>query len=150
MPTYELPLILRVMPKPQITATLKRVANGIFDRGGVIRKIENLGEIVTPYKMSAHNKVHRKASYFIFHFDAPPRKLEDLLEEYGRDVDVVRSRVYKKDEDNPEPCTWHEEMLPPSDRPEVQKLMRIAANQKRGFTKIWNPNSGLDYYPFQR
>ncbi|XP_015109048.1 probable 28S ribosomal protein S6, mitochondrial [Diachasma alloeum] len=151
MLVYEMPLILRAMTKPQTVAALKRVATGIFNRGGIIRKIDNLGEKPTPYKMSANDVVHRKASYFILHFNAPPTKLDDFLEECGRDVDLIRSRVYRQHkEEEPIPCTFHEEMLQPCDRPEVQKLMEIASRQKTGFTHPWHWNSGLDYYPFQR
>lgn len=109
-------MLIIVVIQPQTVATLKRIATGIFQRGGVIRKIDNLGENPTPYKMSAHNRVHRKVSYFILHFDAPPRKLEDFLEECHRDIDLVRTRVFKVDEEKSRACTWHEEMLPPADR----------------------------------
>ncbi|XP_063980598.1 small ribosomal subunit protein bS6m [Diachasmimorpha longicaudata] len=151
MLTYEMPLILRVMTKPQTAITLKRIATGIFNRDGVIKKIDHLGELPTPYKISAHQIPHRRASYFILHFTAPPKNLEDLLEEYGRDTDVLRCRLYKQEEEETAlPCTFHEEMLPPSDRPEVQKLLKIAEHRKTGFTHPWHWNSGLHYYPFQR
>ena len=92
-----------------------------------------------PYRISAHGHVHKEAKYkilydktfvwwiiidfashkcfisscFIFQFDVPPRTLEDMNEEYGRDVDIIRNRVYKKDDDEPvPPCTLHEELLP--------------------------------------
>lgn len=95
---------------------MKRIASGIFNRGGIIRKIDNLGQQPTPYKMSAHGFVQREAGHFIIHFDAPPRKIEDLLEECGRDIDIIRNRVYKKEVEPSIPCTFDEEMLPPSYR----------------------------------
>lgn len=102
--------------QPDTVATLKRVATAIFNRGGVIRKIDNLGQQPTPYKMSAHTRIHTEAGYFIIHFDAPPRKLEDMMEEYGRDIDIIRNRIYKKELEPAPPCTFHEEMLPPAYR----------------------------------
>ncbi|CAD6218888.1 GSCOCG00011487001-RA-CDS [Cotesia congregata] len=151
MPTYEMPLLLRIMSKPETFNTLKRVSTAIFSKKGIIRKIDNLGQKPTPYKMSNHNMVHREANYYVIHFDVPPRKIDDLLEEYGRDIDIIRSRIYKKPDDKEQPqCTWHEEMLPPPYRPEVQKLMDIAAKSKTGYTIEFKYNSGLDYNPFQR
>ncbi|KAK0161805.1 hypothetical protein PV327_008219 [Microctonus hyperodae] len=150
MPTYEMPLLLRAMSKPETTVVLKRVAEAIFNRGGFIRKIDNLGLQPTPYKVRAHNLVHREAGYFIIHFEAPPRKIEDLLEEYRRDIDIIRNKAYKKSDEPIPPCTWHDEMLPVPFRPQVQKLLDIAAKSKRGYTYEFKYNSGLDYYPFQK
>ncbi|XP_057321232.1 probable 28S ribosomal protein S6, mitochondrial [Microplitis mediator] len=150
MPTYEMPLLLRVMNKAETFNALKRVSNAIFNRDGIIRKIDNLGHKPTPFKMSSHNLVHREASYYIIHFDIPPRKIDDLIEECGRDIDIIRNRIFKKPDDEPEPCTWHEEMLPPPYRPEVQKLLDIASKTKVGYTYEFKYNSGLDYYPFQK
>lgn len=49
----------------ELTTALKRVATNIFDRGGIIRKLENLGTRSTPYKISSHSQVHRQASLVI-------------------------------------------------------------------------------------
>lgn len=92
------------------------MADAIFNRGGIIRQIDNLGQLPTPYKAHAHGRVHRAAGYFIIHFDVPPRKLEDFQEECSRDTDIIRQRPYKKTEPKTLPCTWHEEMLPPAYR----------------------------------
>lgn len=42
-------------------AVLKRAANYIFEQGGFIRKLENLGSRPTPYKISSHGFVHKEA-----------------------------------------------------------------------------------------
>lgn len=43
--------------------TLKRTANAIFDKGGIIRKLENLGSRDMPYKTSVHGMVYKHAKY---------------------------------------------------------------------------------------
>ncbi|XP_053695847.1 probable 28S ribosomal protein S6, mitochondrial [Sabethes cyaneus] len=149
MPVYELALILRQMPRPELMSVLKRTATAIFDKGGVIRKLENLGTRPLPFKTSVHGLVHRTGSYFIVKFDTPPAKVAELEEEYGRDVDIIRKRIYKADATLQEEvsCTLHEEMLPPAYRKDVQTMVAIAnRNKKKGFKY----NTGFDYYPFQK
>jgi len=50
--------------QPEIAVSLKRTAQEIFNRGGFIRKLENLGiGKDTPYKISSHGQVHRTARF---------------------------------------------------------------------------------------
>ncbi|XP_068627987.1 small ribosomal subunit protein bS6m [Battus philenor] len=150
MPTYELALMLRAMPKPELKTTLKRVANGIFDRGGIIRNIENLGFRATPFKTSAHGLVHREANFFVFKIDTATKVVADLKEEYNRDVDIIRQNVFKVQDDSDHSCTLEEEMLPPAYRKDVQKMIEVGKTQVNRFTYKFKYNSGLDYYPFQK
>lgn len=150
MPTYELTLLLRVMPKTELKSTLKRVSSAIFDRGGIIRNIENLGFRPIPYKTSAHNLVHREANYFMFKIDTATQTVADLNEEYSRDVDIIRQRVFKVKEESEHSCTLETELLPPAYRKEVQKMVTIGKTQVNRFTYKFKYNSGLDYYPFQK
>jgi small subunit ribosomal protein S6 len=46
--------------QPEVISTLRRTAGAIFNKGGIIRKLENLGTRNLPYKMSAHGSVHRQ------------------------------------------------------------------------------------------
>lgn len=48
---------------------MKRTAEGIFERGGFIRKIENLGSRALPYKISKHGQVHKQGHAMLMHFD---------------------------------------------------------------------------------
>lgn len=147
MITYELMLLLRVMPKPQTKEVLRRVSDHIFQRGGFIRKLDNLGTCATPYKISSHDAVHHQASYFVFEFNAPPLCIDQLLDEYGRDVDVMRKRIFKKNMPKNVECTLHEELLPPPYRKDVQELV---AKAKRHEKPKFRYNADLDYYPFQK
>ncbi|CAH0546027.1 unnamed protein product [Brassicogethes aeneus] len=147
MITYELCLLLRVMPKPELTTTLKRAAEAIFEKGGIIRKLENLGTRDMPYKTSVHGAVHKKASYFLYEFNAPPSSLETLLDAYSRDVDIIRRQIYKKKAIEPFECTLNDEILPPAYRKDVQELISEARKLEK---PKFSYNSGLDYYPFQK
>ncbi|XP_076245319.1 mitochondrial ribosomal protein S6 [Calliopsis andreniformis] len=150
MPTYEMPILLRVMKKSQTAEVLKRVANGIFGTGGFIRKIENWGEKQLPVKTSSHGQVHREASHFMFCFDVPPVSLKELQDEYLRDIDIIRVRIYKQNLPTTQrECTLEEELLPPPFRPSVLNIIKQAEKQKlRRDKSKFKYNSGLDYYPF--
>lgn len=150
MPTYEMPLLLRVMKKSECAEALKRVANSIFQTGGFIRKIENLGEKELPCKASSHGKVHKHASHFLFYFDVPPSSLVDLSDECRRDMDIIRAQIFTQHQSpKEEACTLEEELLPPAYRPSVIKLLEEAKKHRSEKYKF-KYNSGLDYYPFLR
>ncbi|XP_072752524.1 small ribosomal subunit protein bS6m [Anoplolepis gracilipes] len=149
MPTYEMPLILRVMRKPELVATLKRATTTIFNTGGFIRKIENWGVKPLPCKINAHGRVHKEANHFLIHFDIPPKEIDKIVDEYNRDTDIIRSRVFKQREPIKINCTFHDEMLPPPYRSSVQKLMELAKKQHNN-KYDFKYNSGLDYYPFNK
>ncbi|XP_023019351.2 mitochondrial ribosomal protein S6 [Leptinotarsa decemlineata] len=145
--TYELLLLLRTMSKPELKNVLKRTATAILEKNGVIRKLENLGTRDMPYKTSAHGVAYNRASYFMFEFNVPPTRIDQLLDEYSRDIDVIRRRIYKKTEQEPFECTLEDELKPPPYRADVQELLKIA---KKSEKPKFNYNTGLDYYPFQK
>ncbi|GAB1864384.1 alpha-1,2-Mannosidase [Camponotus japonicus] len=149
MPTYEMPLLLRIMKKPELVATLKRATSTIFSTGGFIRKIENWGVKPLPCKAVAHGRVHREANHFLIYFDVPPRELDKIVDECNRDIDIVKLQVFKQMEPKKQNCTFHEEMLPSPYRPGVQKLMELAKRRKNNKYQF-KYNSGLNYYPFNK
>lgn len=53
----------------ELVTIMKRAAEGIFERGGFIRKIENLGARALPYKMSRHGLVHKHGHAVLYQFD---------------------------------------------------------------------------------
>lgn len=144
-----MPLLMRVMKKPELVKTLKRTAEMIFNTGGYIRKLENWGIKDLPYKISVHGHVHRQANHFCIRFDAPPRLIDNVIEECSRDIDIIRIRVFKQLIPSETECTLHEEMLPPPYRPSVQKLVEMAKKQNKN-KHVFSYNSGLDYYPFTK
>uniref|UniRef100_A0A0V0GDD4 Small ribosomal subunit protein bS6m n=1 Tax=Triatoma dimidiata TaxID=72491 RepID=A0A0V0GDD4_TRIDM len=149
MITYELALLLRVMPKTELKTVLKRTATAIFDKGGIIRKIDSLGTQRIPYKTSIHGAVHREASYFVLSFTVPPTKIDSLIEEYNRDIDIIRNRIYKANKEQDFICTIEEEMKPPPYRSEVIKMIEEGKKKQAKLPKF-KYNTGLNYYPFQK
>ncbi|KAH8286871.1 hypothetical protein KR018_003570 [Drosophila ironensis] len=147
MPSYELALVLRQLPRPELISVIKRTAESILDKGGIIRRLENLGTRPLPHKVSEHGVVHREGTHFTIEFDTAPTKIADLKEEFGRDIDIVRRYIFKVEAPTEQPCTLHEEMLPPAYRKDVQELIASAQKNQK---KKYNYNSGLDYYPFQK
>lgn len=77
----------------------------------------------------------------------PPLVLADLNEEYLRDVDILRQSIFKIKEDEPIACTLETEMKTPAYREDVRKLLKLSKKKEK---KYWLPQSGIDYYPFQR
>ncbi|KAK9882091.1 hypothetical protein WA026_018937 [Henosepilachna vigintioctopunctata] len=92
--------------------------------------------------------VHRQASYFVYEMNVPPTTLADINEELGRDVDVIRRKIFKKNKNNEvEECTLHEEMQPVPYRKNVQELLE---KSKKLHKPKFQYGNGLDYYPFQK
>lgn len=80
-------------------------------------------------------------------FNLPPQKIEDFVDETGRDVDILRRRVYKKQDLPQVECTLEEELQPPPYRKNVQQLIKDARKLDK---PKFEYNTGLDYYPFQK
>ncbi|KAF4518354.1 hypothetical protein B566_EDAN007081 [Ephemera danica] len=86
-------------------------------------------------------------SYYRLEFEAPPQLVTQIPDVLCRDVDVLRSRIYKLRLPVQQECTIFEETKPPAYRPEVQQMIEIG---KRKVKKRFNPNTGLPVTPFQR
>ncbi|XP_037933647.1 probable 28S ribosomal protein S6, mitochondrial [Teleopsis dalmanni] len=147
MPIYEVALCMRQMNRPELISAIKRTAVCILDNGGILRKLENLGTRALPYKISKHNLVHREGNYFNIIFNSSPQKIDDLREEFERDVDVIRQNIFKVEEPQKYMCTLDEELQPPAYRKDVQEMIEISKRKQKPKFKY---NSGLDYYPFQK
>lgn len=108
-----------------------------------------MGQRELPYRISSKGLVHKQGHFITFEFDVPPQHLEEITEEYSRDIDIIRKRVFNIDPSNEKiQCTLHEESLPPAYRKDVQELLSIAERKRP--KKRFQYNSGLDYYPFQK
>ncbi|XP_052006443.1 28S ribosomal protein S6, mitochondrial-like [Xyrauchen texanus] len=101
MPRYELCVILKAMQRPESAAVLRRTVETLFERGAVVRSLENLGERRLPYKISKHDCRHTHGGYFSVDFHASPNIVTGLLEQLERDIDVLRPTVLRKDIDFP-------------------------------------------------
>lgn len=132
-----------------MVASIKRTAEVIFSKGGLLRSLNNMGQRELPYRISSKGLVHKQGHFITFEFDVPPQHMEEITEEYSRDIDIIRKRVFNIDpKEEKIQCTLHEESLPPSYRKDVQELLSIAERKRP--KKRFQYNSGLDYYPFQK
>ncbi|OCT91263.1 28S ribosomal protein S6, mitochondrial [Xenopus laevis] len=102
MPRYEMALILKAMQRPETAATLKRTIEALFERGAVVRNLENLGEKALPYKISKHNMRHAQGGYFLIDFHAPPTIVPSMLDHLSRDIDVIRPTILKQEQQKKE------------------------------------------------
>ncbi|NXO20177.1 RT06 protein, partial [Cisticola juncidis] len=76
--------------KAETAAVLKRTIEALMERGAVVRNLENLGERSLPYKISKHKERHKRGGYFLIDLEAPPSLVSPLMEQLGRDIDVIR------------------------------------------------------------
>nr|CAG4638849.1 EOG090X0IQO [Cyclestheria hislopi] len=148
MPSYELSMILRKLSRPALVSTLKRTGEMILDQGGILRQFINLGTKPLPYKMSAHNLVHREGTYFVMKFDSSPNSIEELSDALLRDVDIIRPVIIRLDPPKKFECTLEEELQPPAYRKDVKKLIEEGRKIQEPMFKARTP--GFDYYPFQK
>ncbi|XP_026673801.1 probable 28S ribosomal protein S6, mitochondrial isoform X2 [Ceratina calcarata] len=120
MPTYEMPLLLRVANKVDLLGKLKTG----------VRKISHVKHI------PIMEIIHELASVKL------------IKDDCKRNLGIIKAYVYKQNELNKNmECTLHDELLPPPYRPSVQKLLETGRKFNRN---KFESNSGLDYYPFKR
>ena len=92
----------------------------------------------------------KSALKFVVQVDVPAKEVNQIYDEYNRDEDIIkRDFVTIEKSVAPNVCSLDDEFKPPSERPSV-KLMIELGRAKPRFTKIWNPKTGLDFYPFHR
>ncbi|XP_071801075.1 small ribosomal subunit protein bS6m-like [Asterias amurensis] len=119
MPGYELALIMRVMTRPGVVEGVKRSITSIIERGGIVKKLENLGEKRLPYRMLAHTESFTRGHYFVVEFDSPPDSVISMTEYLHRDIDVIRPTILRRETERqtPPPCRGaHNSLYRPSTR----------------------------------
>ncbi|KAI0236850.1 28S ribosomal protein S6, mitochondrial [Lamellibrachia satsuma] len=104
MPRYELTLILKALERPELVKAIKRSAEAVMERGGIVRSFENLGTRELPYRMFAHVGREKRGTYFLVNFDSPGTPLISLLDHLQRDLDIIRPRILRKEEEVTRPC----------------------------------------------
>nr|CAG4645938.1 EOG090X0IQO [Lynceus sp. MCZ IZ 141354] len=148
MPLYEAALIIRMMSKPDLVSTIKRAADNILNRGGILQKFQSSKTQQLPYTMIANDAKHKTGHYVFITFNAPPAVVEDVNDELQRDLDIIRGSILRVEKPSPFSCTLEEELQPPAYRKEVQEMLAEIEKKKKVFFKRNTPN--LDYYPFQK
>ncbi|XP_054714247.1 probable 28S ribosomal protein S6, mitochondrial [Uloborus diversus] len=130
MPVHELSVVLKVMPRSELTATLKRIGSLLLENKVVLQKIENHGTKELPYKFYAHSRYFTKGSYFVFRFMSSDHSFPEIKDVCRRDVDILRLGITEEPEDFKAACTLEEEMQPPALRQSVQKLLTDGKKNK--------------------
>lgn len=78
-------------------------------------------------------------SYFIYHCDIPVSEVQRVRGDLKMDTDVINCAFIRRDDVKVTPdyvCTLEEELLPPSSRPSVRKL--IAEGRKVHQVEVFN------------
>jgi ribosomal protein S6 len=150
MPTYELSLIVRKMARPLLVDALKRAGGYVYNNEGYIRKVESLGDRRLPNIKFVNGEKHTEGSYVLMECDLKAGNVETILDNLSRDKDIIQKAVFSKEEEQVVcPETFNTELLSPADRPSIQALVEEGRRPPK-FKKIFDPKTGLDYYPFHR
>lgn len=121
---------------------VRRVGSDILQNRGILRKIEFLGcnKLPTrlPDKVNPRDLKMRasESNFFVLHFDSSSEYSADLaMNKLKVDSEIVRHSVRRKESSLSDAyeCTLHEEMLPPSYRPSVQKLIQDGRNPEKPY-----------------
>lgn len=97
MPGYELSLILKVLHGPELKEAVKRSVSFILENGGIVRKLEYLGEKRLPYRIKNHNQSFVEGRYFIVDFHGPTSILPLMSNYYKRDIDIIRQSIIRQE-----------------------------------------------------
>jgi hypothetical protein len=84
-----------------------------------------------------------------YQVDVPAKEVNQLYDEYNRDEDIIKKDFVGVETKATPVCTLDDEFKAPSERPSV-KLMIDLGRAPPKYTRIWNPKTGLDFYPFHR
>lgn len=129
MPLYEMNLILKPMAKQEIFDTLKRAANLVWQRNGVIKNLEYLGLNKLPYRLKSKVDALRclEGNYFIYKMSISQSKIPEIIPELRLDSDVIHYKINLVDRyvlPKDYQCTLEEELLQPAYRKSVQPLLK--------------------------
>lgn len=130
MPFYELILVLRPVPKTELSNCLKRAANLIWNNNGALKQIQYLGLLKTPTKLKSkfeEGVKYKEANFFLYHVSLNAANVDRISPELKLDYDILQQSwnrtIIPKIPESYE-CTLGEEVLPPALRPSVQPLIR--------------------------
>ncbi|KAH9915675.1 ribosomal protein S6 [Fomitopsis serialis] len=78
-----------------IKELVQRTVQQVWDRGGVVRRLNSWGTKTLPQRMRRHKQYHQIGDYWTMDFDASPRTLRTLNNLMRADPSVVRWTVLK-------------------------------------------------------
>ena len=138
------------MGQQSLVQAIKKVATEVYSRGGYIRKLQSLGTRTLPNIKVSKGAKHYEGTYVLMEIDVKLADLDSLKDEYRRDSNIIQQYFLSKKDDK-FTCaeTLDDELKPPAERPSIQRLIEVGRRPPK-FKKIFDPKTGLDYYPFHR
>lgn len=97
MPFYELVCISQAnLATGVMSGLLKRSAETVLDRGGVVRGFVNMGkDVPLPYRMKRHMQYHTHGFIWFMRYYCNPKTSDILMGQLKLDQRVVRCNVVK-------------------------------------------------------
>ncbi|KAI9318102.1 30S ribosomal protein S6 [Dichotomocladium elegans] len=96
MPFYELVCIARShLAQSNLKDLIRSSATQVLQRGGVVRNLENWGDMKLPHRIKRHQEYFTEGQYLIMHFDANPLIVQDLGKKLLVDSRVLRHTFIK-------------------------------------------------------
>lgn len=129
MPSYELNLIIKRMPKAALLECCVRVGEKIIDTGSILRRIEFLGHKNLHYTLRnphvPRSPRFKQGSFFLYHLDTSARNSVAICSDLQLDYDILSLRMLPKLEPPADyKCTLDEELQTPAYRPSVAQLIK--------------------------
>ncbi|KAL3881391.1 hypothetical protein ACJMK2_027837 [Sinanodonta woodiana] len=136
MPSYEIALILRsALERAQLSAALKRTCQVLFDNGGTIRSLENLGLRQLPYAMMRRGHRNKHGNYFIVNFDSSPSVVKSVGATLQIDEDIIKQTIILKEKDFKRPCLEGSCVFGELPNPDHEKYVHKESLQRKLFPR---------------
>ncbi|XP_074601404.1 mitochondrial ribosomal protein S6 [Brevipalpus obovatus] len=152
MAPYEMFLSVARLPKDELVSLLKRMGTILLDNHAILRKIEYLGtkQFLKPVRKKGIKRCEpgeTSGSFFVFHVDLPPTAKYELHPQLYLEKDVLRLSFERKMSLLPDgyTCQLTQEMLPPSQRPSVKRL--IESGRRITHHQPFNPGTEGQRWP---
>ncbi|GFQ84200.1 uncharacterized protein TNCT_63331 [Trichonephila clavata] len=146
MPAYEFSVLVKALPKPELSAVLKRVGTLLLDKGVVLHKIQNVGTIDLPYRMRKEGTYYKQGSYFAYAFTGSPKFFAEVKDECDHDPDIIKHGFVETYKKFPENCTLEEELRPPAFRKSVLKLLEDGKKRKERARPFYRHIKEYNYF----
>ncbi len=97
MPLYETVILVNARASlPAVAQVMKQKAQCVFEHGGVLRRLDNLGIMPLAYPMYRNRKKHYKGRWLLMLSDSSPKAQERLVELIRKDTEVIRWSVQRE------------------------------------------------------
>jgi ribosomal protein S6 len=99
MPLYEAVFLVNAKASlPTVARVMKQKATCIFEHGGVLRRLDNLGIIPLSYPMYRNREKHYKGRWILMLFDSSSKCQRRLTELLRTDAEVIRWLITREND----------------------------------------------------